>query len=208
MNGLILGLSSGTTCLIYCAPVLLPFLAGEGNNTKKNYIILGEFLLGRLSGYILFAIIAWFLGQSLVEITNFKEIIYGFTYIILSCFLIVYSFSKNKRICSMSFFKKFISSLQNDKNSYIPLITGFLTGINICPQFLIALTQASDITKLFGSIYYFFTFFIGTAVYFIPIPFIGFLKNYNFLKNFGKVAAVVVGTYYLYLGIITIYNYI
>jgi sulfite exporter TauE/SafE len=201
MNGIVLGLTSGTTCLMFCGPVLLPFLIGERKTTLKNYIFLGEFLLGRLVGYLLFGLFAWFAGRFLVDVSIYKELIYGFAIIILSIMLFFYSFIKTKRACAGSYFQKFISKFQIKENSYIPLLTGFFTGLNLCPQFLIAFVEASNMAHLFNSIFYFFLFFIGTSVWFIPFPIVGFLKNIKWMKYTGQILALVVAVYYLYLGI-------
>lgn len=49
-------------------------------------------------------------------------------------------------------------------------ILGFLTGINVCPPFILAFSDAAFFTDIFSSILYFIAFFIGTAIYFMPIP--------------------------------------
>jgi sulfite exporter TauE/SafE len=211
MNGFILGFANGTSCLIYCVPVLIPFLVGEGKTTLKNYIYLGEFLLGRLTGYILFAIAAWFAGRFLVTITDYREVIYGSAYIILAGFLIIYSLVKTKKhACSANYFRSFLNKIQKSESAYLPLITGFLLGLNLCPPFLIMFVEAADANSLFESIFSFFTFFLGTTIWIIPLPFVGFLskiKKMGWLKPAGKIAAVLVGLFYLYSGSTAIIEY-
>ena len=58
MQAFLLGLSYGAVCVAYCAPVLVPYLLGEGNRTWRNYAVLLRFLAGRLLGYLLFGIMA------------------------------------------------------------------------------------------------------------------------------------------------------
>ena len=48
MQGFLLGLANGTTCLAFCAPVLVPFLLEEGKNVRQNLMTLFKFLGGRL----------------------------------------------------------------------------------------------------------------------------------------------------------------
>ena len=59
MEGFFLGLANGTVCVAYCAPVLVPYMLGKGENTIENYNTLVKFLLGRLLGYMLFALLGW-----------------------------------------------------------------------------------------------------------------------------------------------------
>jgi sulfite exporter TauE/SafE len=67
MEGFLLGLASGITCLAYCASVLTPFMLGEGNKIRRNGFVLAQFLLGRLLGYLLFGAAAWLAGQLLIK---------------------------------------------------------------------------------------------------------------------------------------------
>lgn len=59
MQAFLLGLSNGAVCLAYCAPVLIPYLLGEGKRISRNFAVLIRFLAGRLLGYLLFGIMAW-----------------------------------------------------------------------------------------------------------------------------------------------------
>jgi len=65
LKGFILGISSRReSVLLYCIPVSLSFFNGRGRRRrKKNFFYLGEFMAGRLAGYILFAILAWATGR-------------------------------------------------------------------------------------------------------------------------------------------------
>jgi hypothetical protein len=40
MNGFLLGLANGTSCLALCAPVLIPFLLSRGENVNRNTVTL------------------------------------------------------------------------------------------------------------------------------------------------------------------------
>ena len=54
MRGFLLGFASGTSCLVSCVPVLIPFLLHEGQNVRHSLLTLAKFLGGRLGGYMLF----------------------------------------------------------------------------------------------------------------------------------------------------------
>jgi hypothetical protein len=84
----------------------------------------------------------------------------------------------------------------------VPAIGGFATGLNVCPPFLLAITGATESGKVLASISFFIMFFAGTAVYFLPLPFIGFFRKQQVLKAVGKFAAILAGLIYFYKGII------
>jgi len=68
VEALALGLSTGTYCVMYCAPVLLPFLCGRENLThKKNLSLIGLFLSGRLIAYAALGIILGAMGLLVTE---------------------------------------------------------------------------------------------------------------------------------------------
>ncbi len=46
LDGFILGLSNGAACMAYCAPVLIPYLMGEGRGIVRNAWLTFQFLLG------------------------------------------------------------------------------------------------------------------------------------------------------------------
>ena len=39
MQGFLLGLANGTTCLAFCAPALIPFLMHEGQTVRQNLVM-------------------------------------------------------------------------------------------------------------------------------------------------------------------------
>lgn len=202
MKGFLLGLSSGAVCLTYCVPVLIPYILGQGKTTKKNYLYLGSFLAGRLIGYILFAFFAYIAGRLLLNIALYDQILLGLTYVLLALMLFSYGAFSAGSGCAMKTFKGLLQRfIANDKWT-VPVVLGLLTGINLCPPFLLAFTEAANAANLLGSLDYFCAFFIGTAVYFLPLPFLGVFHRNNTLRLIGKMAAVVVAIFYLYKGII------
>ncbi len=203
MEGFLLGLSCGTGCLVYCAPVFMSYVLVEGHGIKKNYTYLGEFMMGRLVGYIIFAIITWLVN--LVLIGQFKEnnLLFGVAYIILAIVMIVYALRKKAPVCVA---ERTLSAAKPDKLRLFPLVLGLLTGLNLCPPFILAIVRAIKIGDLTRNILFFVLFFLGTSIYLLPIPLIGFLKAKKYLISVGKFAAILVAIYYLYTGVITIIN--
>ncbi|AWI04788.1 sulfite exporter TauE/SafE family protein [Clostridium drakei] len=205
LKGFILGLSSGGYCLASCIPVFVPYILSENKKTKWNFICLSKFMLGRLLGYVLFALLAWITGNFIIKQSHYKEFIFAISYIFLSFTLIIYTFSKSHRVCNIKYFSKFFNNSNKEKNFATILLLGFLTGINVCPPFILAFSDAAFFSNVISSILYFAAFFIGTAIYFMPLPFIGVLKGKQ-IKLVGQMCSLVIGVFYMYSGIIMLFR--
>lgn len=201
-SGFLLGLSTGVVCLAYCGPVLIPFLMGEGNTINRNLGSVALFLAGRLIAYVLIGLLAGIIGSSLLQPSTIKTVFMGMVYIILSVLLIIYGFHRFREVCLGRSRLQFKKSKGRRRDFLIPLSGGFATGLNLCPPFLLAITGALDTGEVADSILFFIMFFIGTAVYFLPLPFIGFFRRQQVLRIVGKFAAIIAGIFYLYKGII------
>ncbi len=202
MQGFFLGLSSGLTCVAYCTPVLVPYMLGEGKGIAHNFAALAQFLLGRLAGYLAFAFVAWLINLSVLERLESKGLLIGALYIIFSSFLMIYAFFKTDAPCAARSIGHIAGKIK--ASLLIPAMAGLLSGIAFCPPFLLAMTHAADKGSLSYSLFFFLMFFIGTSVFFIPMPFIGALRRFQALQIIGKMAAGIVGLYYLYAGIIAV----
>ena len=187
---LLLGLSSGVYCFVYCLPFAAPVIISKPSKNRENFFIVGKFLFGRLVGYIMFGAIAGYLGQRFI---NFQiETIANVAMAGLSVLLILYAFGLFQ-IKGFLFCEKI-----KKHNANIPLLMGFLMGINICPPFLLSLTYVFSEQSVFKGITYFLFFFIGTTVYFIPIFFLGYLNKTKEFQLAGRISAIIVGLLFLW----------
>ena len=200
MEGFLLGLSSGTICLAHCAPVLVPYFLGEGSYLRRNIVDLAEFLSGRLIGYLLFGLVAWLTGQILFDRLAYRELFFGGVYIILALFLAYYGLFVSRDYCLVKSLNGAVNRLVTRQKWMLTVSLGLLTGINFCPPFLLAFTSSTYSSNLLHSLFFFFTFFLGTSLYFLPMVFIGFFKGFDRLKTIGKMTAVVMSLYFLYRG--------
>ncbi|MBU1965497.1 MAG: sulfite exporter TauE/SafE family protein [Proteobacteria bacterium] len=200
MQGFFLGLSSGAVCAAYCAPVLVPYLLGEGRSVLQNFSALLQFLLGRLLGYLAFAVFAWGIHASLPQDIAQRNLLIGAAYVLLAGLLIFYSFFKAGRACPSAGGQKIDHRLCDSRSSLFLLSMGLATGLNFCPPFLLAVVTAADQASLLQSLLFFLTFFLGTSVFLIPAPFLGLLRGFSPLHLIGKMAAGLIGAYYLFLG--------
>ncbi len=201
MHGFLLGLANGTSCLALCAPVLIPFLLSEGDNVRQNLVTLAKFLGGRLLGYLLFGLLAWAVGGLLLAAGGYQALLIGGTYVGLSLLLLVAAFRKKKPAhgaCVLSDaqvrFRRW--------PALIPLGMGLMAGLKVCPPLLLAFTGAASSGTLGGSLLLFATFFLGTTLYFLPLPLLGAFTRMPDLRIVGRFAAVIVALYYLGSGIL------
>ncbi len=204
-EGILLGLGTGPVCLAYCGPVLLPYLLGENQNISKNFFYVTLFLTGRLSAYIAIGLIAGFAGKMFLQPNNLTLLLTGISYVVLSVLLIYYGFYRFNQVCLGKTGIK-IAHGDGRKMTYIvPLTGGALTGINLCPPFILAITEVAAAHNVTVSILFFIMFFIGTSLFFVPLPFLGFFKRQHVLRVVGKFAAILAGVTYLYKGVLMVF---
>ncbi len=201
MEGFFLGISSGTVCLAHCLPVMVPYFLGEANGVKRSVLGLMQFLLGRFMGYVLFGCVAWIAGRFLFHSSANRELLFGVVYLILSLLMAFYGLFGAKERCKINHYNHVIGRFFTDKKWVIAVALGFLTGINFCPPFLLAFSSSAHTgDSLFQSVVYFVQFFLGTALYFIPVVLLGFGNLLAKLRTIGKMTAVVMALYFFYKG--------
>jgi sulfite exporter TauE/SafE len=203
-SGFLLGLGTGVVCLAYCGPVLIPFMMGEGKTIAGNIGSVSLFLFGRLLAYLLIGLLAGLLGSTLLQPFPGKTVFMGIVYISLASMLVAYGFFRFRELCLGRSDLKFKKKYGIRWPFMVPVIGGFATGLNICPPFLLAITGAIETGKLSSSLLFFLMFFLGTTVYFVPLPFIGFFRRQQVLRIIGKFAAILAGLLYLYKGVLMI----
>jgi len=204
MQGFLLGLSSGAVCTAYCAPVLVPYLLGEKQDVARNVMALMQFLTGRLLGYLAVGFLAWGIDRSILQNFSFRQFIMGSAYIILSGLLIHYSFSKGGKTCPAAPGNGLLQKVRDAWPFLFPFIMGLATAVNLCPPFLLAVAGAMGEGTLLKSTLFLFMFFLGTSVFLIPVVFVGMLRRFHALHVIGKMAAGLIGVYYLYSGAVII----
>jgi len=203
-SGFLLGLGTGVVCLAYCGPVLIPFLMGEGKGISGNLGSVSLFLGGRLIAYLIIGLLSGIIGDALLQPSKEKTVFFGILYIALSVLLISYGFFRFREVCLGKSNTKLNRKFGHRWPFVVPLTGGFATGLNLCPPFLMAITGAVETGKIADSLMFFFMFFLGTTLYFIPLPFIGFFRRQQALKIIGKFAAILAGFIYLYKGVMMI----
>ena len=192
VSGLLAGLSTGIYCLGTCLPIFIPLIIGSKHNLKSSFKVVVEFSLGRLLGYLLFGGLVSFLGQVIMVdlVHQLVALATGLTGLLLIAYSIGF-LAKKIKFCQIFFTKV-----------KVPLLLGFLTGINVCPPFLASLTYVFNLPNVLSSLLYFFSFFIGTSLYIIPAGFFGWFSDDNWLQKLARICGIMVGAWFVYRSII------
>jgi sulfite exporter TauE/SafE len=197
VQGFLLGLSVAPTCLGSCLPVLTPYLISEAKALPRQFISLAQFLVGRLVGYLLIGAVAGWVGQIPIKVLLESALVMGIVECVLGLWMIGYGL--------IHIFPrwKFCIWAQPLLVKYPwPWLAGIITGLMICPPFLVAITQATQTGGAAGGIGYMAAFFVGTSIILLPLPLIGLSGRDQGFQWAGRLAALLVGTWLLVTGII------
>ncbi len=205
VQGFLLGLANGASCLATCAPVLLPYLLSEGRTVRGNALPLLHFLGGRLVGYLVFAVFAWEAGRWIRSSAG-GALIFGMIYAVLAIVLMVYGFKSPPASCAAGGLRRRIRPMAVHWPGMLPGLMGLLTGLSLCPPFLAALAGATSQVALASSLLFFSAFFAATALYLVPLPLAALFGRSQAIRITGRLAAGVMGAYYFYKSLIMIYG--
>lgn len=197
-EGFVLGLSTGVTCLVTCAPIYLPYLISEKRGPWQQLWKVTEISLGRFISYALFGAAAGWVGGNLASID--RTLFTGIAYLLLSVFLLLslIRVHKEDKRCALPFWLKFSKSA---------FLLGVLTGINFCPSFLIAVSNAIELGGALSGTILFVGFFGGTTIFLIPLAFAGMLSWVKEVKVLARWASVLIAIWFIGKGGLNIYHY-
>lgn len=191
VSGFTLGLLTGTTCFATCGPIYTPFLMQRKLNIFQSLFMILEISAGRFVSYILFGLAAGLLGRSISSFSEHKALFTAIAYVAFSVMLIMSAFnsSQKEKGCAVSKWGKFANA---------PFLLGIVTGINFCPSFLIALTNAVSLNGPLSGAVLFFGFYMGTNIYLLPLSLFGVMGNQKVFRKIAMIASIVVGGYFIY----------
>ncbi len=198
IEGAILGLTTGTTCLITCSPIYLPYLISEDRKLGKSLLAVLEISAGRFISYLAFGAIAGYTGAQIASVN--RELFTSIAYILLSAYLVLSAVRTNKKTksCHVPKMAKFTKS---------GFILGILTGINFCPSFLIALSKAVDLGGALSGMMLFMGFFFGTSIFLLPLAFIGQISKVSKMKLIAQYASILVAIWFTFAGVKGLIHY-
>ncbi len=206
-TALFLGLASGGACLVTCGPLAAALLTAERVDLRRGAGLLTIFLSGRLLGYLGWAVLSWLLGRAIIQVPEGSTAFF-FAGLVLGAWLICYGISRpgerSHRTCLRPLMKSFDSRWGRHGVLFRGGIWGFLSGLQVCPPFLAAVVGAAQTGGLGASLLFFFLFYLGTGVWFIPFPLIGPLGRFRQVAQVARFCALPLGAYYVYSGLISL----
>ena len=202
-TALFLGLASGGSCLASCGPLAAALLASEEISLKRSSVLLGVFLTGRLLGYVGWAVLSWLLGTLISQSTRGLAL-FSAADLVLGAWLIYYGIRPPVSSHGNCPGATLNSSWSGHTAFFRGGVWGFLSGLQICPPFITAVTEAARTGSLGGSLLFFFFFYLGTGIWFLPFPFIGTLGRFRQVAQVARFLILPLGAYFIYSGFISI----
>jgi len=199
----VLGLATGPVCLASCGPAVLPWMLTQPKGFLLHGRRLAVFLAGRLAGYLLFAVVAWRIGNAIPSSWEARPWIYGAVELALAVALLVYAAGWPHPRCRLVEPAENLVQIdaQPHRSSSGALTLGFLTGINLCPPFLVAAVRASQFSNLVSSLVFFISFFAATALWFTPLLSLGWVKRSAGLVTVARITALLLAGWYTVTGV-------
>jgi sulfite exporter TauE/SafE len=207
-EALVLGLVTGPVCLASCGPVVLPWMLVQPHGFRTHARQLAIFLASRLLGYLFFASAIWFAGAALSRSWSGRTWMFGGIQVLLAAGLLVYAVGWPHAHCSLARPGPKLVQIANAGDAEPAprprpsgaVALGFLTGINLCPPFLVAGLRASQLPTLPAALLFFAVFFVGTAVWFVPFMSLGVVRRTPSFLTVARMVAVLLACWYGYSG--------
>ena len=196
IQALLLGLSTGLYCATACFTLLLSALFTRGAGPWKSPAAgIGQFLAGRLVAYALVGAVAGLAGRFMDGFHGIPSLVVSAVYVVTGVLMalqgLVESFPHARACAAMS---------KGLRNPAYMLFLGFLTGVNICPPFVLAFSAAVDLGGVARSIVFFLIFFCATSIYMTPFLFSGFASRMASVRKAARIVSIAVGGYFALLG--------
>lgn len=206
-EAILLGLAAGPVCLASCGPVVLPWMLVQPRGVRVHAWQLSLLLAARLAGYLLFACVLWSAGLVVSRTWSGRIWMLGGVQVALACGLLAYAAAWPHAGCKFRHSKRaeLIQIGETPSNGLKPRWTGaallgFLTGINLCPPFLMAGVRAMQLPTLGGVLLFFALFFAGTAIWFVPFLSLGVIQRTPVFLTVARTAAVLLACWYGFSG--------
>ncbi len=204
LEALFLGLSTGTYCVMYCAPVALPFFVSEEMNRQKNAVYVLLFMGGRLAGYILTGAILGLAGAYALKYIDpeLQRTLTASGFFVVGILMLLSGLIHNfpgLKICST--LRKISRPGRN------AIFLGFFTALNLCPPFFAAASRVFGANNgVLQGMEYFLFFYTGTSIFLLPLFGVHlFQKKIEAVRTVSRMILLLLGGYFtLILGLFEI----
>jgi sulfite exporter TauE/SafE len=206
-EAVVLGLVTGPVCLASCGPIVLPWMLVQPQGIRVHARQMSLFLAARLAGYLLFASAIWSAGSLLAHTSLERSWIFGAIQLLLAVGLLFYAAASPRAHCAVAPTQPpdLVQIRSTPEQTPPPrkagaVTLGFLTGINLCPPFLVAGVRAAQMSSMAGALLFFTVFFAGTAVWFAPFLTFGVMRRTPSFLTVARMVAVLLACWYGFTG--------
>ena len=194
-EGVGLGLSTGVYCIGACLPFFAPYVLSEGKpRIIDNLYTVLVFMSGRLLAYVLFSIAVSFFG--ILVKTRISPRVTDVALLLTSLIMIIYALVRNFPGLKFCGWLNTRFSMQR-----VPFLLGFLIGLNLCPPFLVGMVRLVEMGNIFSGVLFFFSFFMGTSFFMLPLAVLGPLGRIERLRSIGMLAALLSGIWFFMMAV-------
>ena len=195
-DSFILGLSTGSACLLTCGLVMFPYFMSGSAGVRKMIGDISLFLLTRLILYFILATIAYYFGKALLISNSLKNLVPGSLYVIFAVMLVFYSIRRNRE-------KKCPARVPVNirDQRLVPVMLGIVNTLGFCPALFLFLTEGASQETITASWAGVLAFFAGSSLWFLPVPLAGKIKKREILETIGILATGLAGIIYLIKGL-------
>lgn len=193
----VLGLASGPVCIASCGPVLVPSLLTEHSGLGTHSRFLCTFLGARLLGYLFFALAAAQLGKLAALSGAANTTAFGVVHLLLAFVLLAYARSAGHGHEGQPRSGQLVTigARPLPRFSGVALL-GLLTGVSLCPPFVAAGIRAAELGNIASALAFFFAFFLGTSVWFLPFMSLSCVRRNEAVLTVARMAMVLIALYY------------
>lgn len=209
-EALALGLATGPVCLASCGPVVLPWMLVQPRGVAVHASQLSIFLAARFAAYLLFAAAVWSASAAMPHSWEARSWLFGGVQVALAVGLLIYGAGRPHFHCSTGAAEpKLVQIAAGAGSGPGPVARprrsgaaslGFLTGINLCPPFLVAGVRAAQLPTLAAALFFFGCFFMGTAIWFMPFLSLGIVRRTPAVLTVARILAVLLACWYGFTG--------
>ena len=191
VEGFVLGLMTSPVCAMTCAPVFLSFaLSRDEKGLGAQGRALVQFLAGRLAGYAVIGLVFGWVGAHLAA--GAPPLLVAVTQGALGVALLLYALSKTKH----SGFLCGVVGRWGLERRY-PVALGLLSGLTICPPFLLAVGRVTQVGGAVLGVFFFVAFFFGTSLVLAPLVFVSLANLLKPVQSLARVGCAAVGVFCL-----------
>ncbi|MBM3316115.1 hypothetical protein FJY71_09845 [candidate division WOR-3 bacterium] len=184
-------MGTGPVCAAFCLPALAPLLlSGAAPGVRRSASSVLLFALGRLAGYVGFGLLV-----GLLRIQGSSPY-FSALYLVMGALMVAYGLVQ-------SFPHWGLCRLVRPRleSGWHLLLLGLITGLNLCPPFLLASAAAAELGRPLAAMLFFLLFFVGTSVWLLPLILTGLLARFQPVRLAGRVLAVIAGLWFIWLAL-------